>query len=138
MSKNTVFGEESFIDKEMVAMSEHIETALIDDIYKTTLQISFDIDKRKLEKWLMFCAKLENIEETELIDMATKKKIADLKDELDQQKAMWNILKEWVSFTQPNINDEFVNGACCAYNYIKDKMQDLEKGEKYGRKGGGR
>lgn len=86
MSKNTIFGEENFIDKKMVAMSENIEIALIDDIYKTTLQIRFDINKQKLERWLRFCAKLENIEQTELIDMATKKKIADLKHELDQLK----------------------------------------------------
>ena len=126
MSKNTIFGEENFIDKEMVAMSENIETALIDDIYKTTLQIRFDIDKRKLEKWLMFCAKLENIEETELIDMATKKKIADLKDELDQQKAMWNELKEFVK-------DKIQNGSESEYYDYEEmlcEMQELEQGEK--------
>ena len=54
-----------------------------------------------------------------------------LKQELDQQKAMWNKLKEWLSFTQPkHINDEFLSGACAAYSNVVDKMQELEKGEK--------
>ena len=54
-----------------------------------------------------------------------------LQSQLDQQKAMWNELKEWVSFTQPkNINDEFISGVCSAYSNVIDKMQELEKGEK--------
>ena len=58
-------------------------------------------------------------------------KLEDLQHQLDQQKAMWDKLKEWVSFTQPkNINDEFISGVCSAYSNVIDKMQDLEKGEK--------
>lgn len=57
-------------------------------------------------------------------------KILDLQSQLDQQKSMWNELKEWLSFTQPkNINDEFTSGACSAYSNVIDKMQELE-GEK--------
>lgn len=58
------------------------------------------------------------------------KKIDNLQHQLNHQKAMWNELKEWVSFTQPEyINDEFINGVCSAYSNVKDKMQELE-GEK--------
>lgn len=53
--------------------------------------------------------------------------IIDLQSQLDQQKAMWQKLKEWVSFTQPkNINDEFILGVCSACSNIKDKMRELE------------
>lgn len=58
-------------------------------------------------------------------------KILDLQSQLDQQKAMWNKLKEWVSFAQPKyINDEFISGVCSAYSNVIDKMQELEQGEK--------
>lgn len=55
------------------------------------------------------------------------------KEEREKAKAdnkwlnKWQKLKEWVSFTQPKrINDEFINGVCCAYSYVKDKIQKLE------------
>lgn len=60
------------------------------------------------------------------------KRIDNLQTQLDKQKAMWDKLKEWVSFTQPkNINDEFISGVCSAYSNVIDKMQELE-GEKDG------
>lgn len=53
--------------------------------------------------------------------------ICNLLSQLNHQKAMWDELKEWVSFTQPkNINDEFISGVCSAYSNVKDKMQELE------------
>ena len=58
--------------------------------------------------------------------------ICNLRSQLNHQKAMWDELKEWVSFTQPkNINDEFISGVYSAYSYVIDKMQELE-GEKDG------
>ena len=52
-------------------------------------------------------------------------------ESVDNYLCKWQKLKEWVSFTQPkNIHDEFINGVCSAYSNVKDKMQDLEKGEK--------
>lgn len=47
--------------------------------------------------------------------------------ELIKYTDMWQRLKEWLSFTQPkNINDEFISGACVAYEKVIDKMQELE------------
>lgn len=69
----------------------------------------------------------------EFINDNKSNKQTDLQSQLDHQKAMWNELKEWVSFTQPkNINDEFISGVCSAYSCVIDKMQELEKGEKDG------
>lgn len=60
-----------------------------------------------------------------------RKMLKEKEQELNHQKAMWNELKEWVSFTQPkNINDEFISGVCSAYSNVIDKMQELEQGEK--------
>lgn len=48
-------------------------------------------------------------------------------ESVDNYRDMWQKLKEWVSFTQPeNINDEFISGACSAYSNVIDKMQELE------------
>lgn len=72
----------------------------------------------------------EDIARTKCIDLRNFEfKLIDL---TFQDK--WNELKEWVSFTQPkNIHDEFINGVCSAYSNVKDKMQELEKGEKDGK-----
>ena len=67
-------------------------------------------------------------------------KILDLQHQLDQQKAMWNELKEWlkeqINFDKEEIeeNKEIPNLPNRHYltieNIIIDKMQELEKGEK--------
>ena len=73
-----------------------------------------------------YCPKTDIIENYD----TEERQIHDLQQQLDQQKVMWNELKEWVSFTQPkNINDEFISGVCSAYSNVIDKMQELE-GEK--------
>ena len=64
----------------------------------------------------------------------------DLQSQLDQQKAMWNELKEWlkeqINFDKEEIeeNKEIPNLPNRHYltieNIILDKMQELEKGEK--------
>ena len=82
---------------------------------------------KKLEKWLRLCVNLQNIEETELIDIASKKKIADLKDELYQQKAIWNELKEWLSET---LNKKQNSPKYYKLNEVLEKMEALEKGDK--------
>lgn len=51
------------------------------------------------------------------------------KHQLDQQKAMWNELKEWLGrVNQVYMNDGFVDcaGAICE---VIDKIQELEQGE---------
>ena len=67
-------------------------------------------------------------------------KINNLQSQLDQQKAMWNELKEWlkeqINFDKEEIeeNKEIPNLPNRHYltieNIILDKMQELEKGEK--------
>lgn len=133
MSKNTIFGEENFIIKDMVTeINNKLDNVIIDNLTNTIKYVlpEIQINHEKVKRWAMLCSRLENIEETELVNMATKKKITDLKDELAQQKAMWNELKEWVSFTQPkNISDEFISGVCSAYSNVIDKMQELSEEE---------
>lgn len=54
----------------------------------------------------------------------------DLKSQLDQQKVMWNELKEWIE-KDHDWNLERGNNDCAlGQRWVLDKMQDLEKGEK--------
>ena len=67
----------------------------------------------------------------------------DLQTQLDHQKAMWNKLKEWVGDNTIENNDSidplstkieqlFIAGKLASFENIKNKMQELEKGEKDG------
>ena len=127
MSKNTIFGEENFIIKDMITeINNKFDNVIIDNLTNTIKYIlpEIKIDHEKVRRWVLLCSRLENIEETELIDMATKKKIADLKDELNQQKAMWKKLEKWITDKHNySDNDDFL------YTEILLKMQELE-GEK--------
>ena len=68
-----------------------------------------------------------NLEEHKTVIEKQQKRIAELEKQLDQQKAMWNELKEWISLTQPkNSNNEFINGVYIAYRDVIDKMRKLE------------
>ena len=76
----------------------------------------------------------------EFINDNKSNKQTDLQTQLDQQKAMWNELKEWlkeqINFDKEEIeeNKEIPNLPNRHYltieNIILDKMQELEKGEK--------
>lgn len=59
-----------------------------------------------------------------------KERMRAIEKQLDQQKAMWNELKEWLGrVNQVYMNDGFFDcaGAICE---VIDKTQELEKGEK--------
>ena len=66
----------------------------------------------------------------EFINDNKSNKQTDLQTQLDQQKAMWNELKEWIE-KDHDWNLERGNNDCAlGQRWVLDKMQDLEKGEK--------
>ncbi len=75
----TIFGEENFIDKEMINVYKLYDEQLTDGIYACATKMGIQIDKQKFEHWLNFCAKLEQIDRSDLIDIAIKRKF-DEKD----------------------------------------------------------
>lgn len=93
---STIFGEEHFIDTTMINLIEQRNNAIDDFVFQQMENVitgsgfipmpQVVIDKEKLKKWITLCMKLENIEQSELIDMATKKKIADLEAKLAESK----------------------------------------------------
>lgn len=73
------------------------------------------------------CRKLAEIDTLKSEKENLMRTLEESAERIREQDNKWQKLKEWLSFTQPkNINDEFLNGACCAYSYIKDEMQELE------------
>lgn len=90
MSK--IFGEEHFFDQEMVNIIEERGNAIDNAIFDEILGIAkielpppkIILNREKVKKWLILCGQLENIEHSELIDMATKKKFADKDAEIEE------------------------------------------------------
>lgn len=95
----TIFGNESFFDKNMVQLYEDAKKNVIIDRINEQIQLHFNIDaqidKERLRKWINLCLRLENIEESELIKIATrmrinklKKQVFELKEELKETYIM--------------------------------------------------
>ena len=79
-----IFGEDNFFNKEMAkfykAQDEYIynEMSMAIKTYMPTVVF----DREKLERWVKLCVKLDNIDNTDLINIATQKKFEELKDKL--------------------------------------------------------
>lgn len=66
----------------------------------------------------------------DFINSKKDNKSNNLQQQLDQQKAMWNALKEWLRRAGPGYMDDGLFDCAGAIYEVIDKMQDLEKGEK--------
>lgn len=107
MAKNTIFGHEHFIDKNMVNINHFVDNYIYDEITKT-LKVAMPhiiINKERVIKWAELCLKLENIEMTDLIDMATKKKFADMQDTINSLDYRLNVLSKDYSSVTKNYNE---------------------------------
>lgn len=76
-NKPIIFGEESFVIPNMAEQFYHKEMEFRDGVLVGRIACDFNLDKDKVKRQLELCNKLENIDKTDLIDMATKKKFAD-------------------------------------------------------------
>lgn len=98
MTNYTIFGESGFLDGSMIQIAgmheQEILKEILKEIYKTTFKIGVKIDEEKLKKWIELCFKLENIDQTELIDFASRKKFAEKDQQLKQQDTEILLLKK--------------------------------------------
>lgn len=113
--------QENIISQIVEARDEEYYNFLIkqirDFIVKNNIETCFVINKEELIDCLQ--------EHNEL-----HCKINNLQSQLDQQKAMWNELKEWIE-KDHDWNLERGNNDCAlGQRWVLDKMQELEKGEK--------
>ena len=90
----TVFGEASFIDKQMVKIIKKSETLMEDGVLKAIHSFAVDIDEKRLERWVKLCLKLEHIDEQDLVDIATHKKFMELNKEIADLKKQLDIYKQ--------------------------------------------
>lgn len=123
MEKSKVFGEEHFLDSEMITLgfiNKEVEQSYINGIIDKMQSIihiqmpEIEVDERKLRKWLILCMNLENIEKSDLIDIATKKKITDLKTEIAEKdkeiekykKALEVCVRFYIGFEEATLKDQ--------------------------------
>lgn len=91
--KYTIFGKENFIDKTMVNIISYREEQLSNAIYESAIKYGIVLDKEKFKKWLNLCAKLEQIDETDLTDFATKKKFAEKDQRITELEKALELLR---------------------------------------------
>ena len=99
---STIFGEESFIDKAMVSIIEERGKAIDNLIYDEIAGVAkyelpmpnIIIDRERVKKWLILCSKLENIEHTNLVNMATAKKFEEKNKEIKLLKKALELASE--------------------------------------------
>lgn len=87
MSKTKIFGEEHFIDNGMFELIEARNKAM-DNIVFNEMEKSIKItlpfvkvNAEKLRNWVLLCMELENIDKSDLIECAVKKKFVDKDNE---------------------------------------------------------
>lgn len=133
-----IFGEDSFFNKEMAtfykAQDEYVynEMSMAIKTYMPTVVF----DREKLERWVNLCVKLDNIDKSDLIDMATQKKFAELKDQIIlTEKALELACKEysklycWHHCSYDKEKAGFVCD-CCEngdYKFFKDNFLEQAK-----------
>lgn len=99
---STIFGEESFIDKAMISIIEERGKAIDNVIYDEIAGVAkyelpmpnIIIDRERVKKWLILCSKLENIEHTDLVNMATAKKFEEKNKEIKLLKKALELASE--------------------------------------------
>lgn len=82
-----------FISKDMIKLVKKLsrakDEAVLDKMEQTInygVPAEIKINKKKLKKWVLMCSQLENIEHSNLIYLATKKKFADKNHEIEVYK----------------------------------------------------
>lgn len=129
MSK--IFGEKHFIDNTMIDLIEDYNNKLdgivFDEMAKTIKykMSEIKVDEQKLRDWVSLCMKLENIDKSDLIDIAVKKKFADKDDEIRElQKQMKEKDKEILDWKDGTM--------ICSYEkMLAEKDKEIEKVETY-------
>ena len=125
-NKPTIFGEESFIIPNLAREFINQTVEYRNDKFIGKIACDFLIDKDKVKRQLELCARLENIDKTDLIDIATKKKLADKDYEI-------KVLQKALKLACNKIGDMFESCYQNAWFYGNDNKTIIEKDgfEKY-------
>lgn len=90
-----------FIDKEMARIYHSQDMQFIDGALKASVRFGFDFNEERIKKWLEFCNKMDNVDKTDLVDIAIRnkfeslyKRIKDLEYENGELKERIGLLEE--------------------------------------------
>lgn len=119
-NKTTIFGEESFIIPNIAEQFYHKEMEFRDGVLFSRIACDFNLDKEKVKRQLELCNKLENIDKTDLIDMATKKKLVDKDYEI-------KVLQKALELACNKIEDIYESHYVSAWFYGKDNKTIIER-----------
>ena len=125
-NKQTIFGEESFIIPNLAREFINQTVEYRNNKFIGKIACDFNLDKEKVKRQLELCNKLENIDKTDLIDIATKKKLADKDYEI-------KVLQKALELACNKIGDMFESYYQNAWFYSNDNKTIIEKDgfEKY-------
>ena len=93
------------------------------------------IDKERLEKWIDLCLKLENIDKSDLIDMATQKRFLEIQRENKVYKRAFelccgHLINTFCDFDKICEYCEFVNKPKnkydCKWNCVEEVMKHFK------------
>ena len=105
--ETTIFGEESFFDKHMVKIYEATNKYVYDK-FSSAIKVAMpqvEINEERLKRWINLCLKLENIEQSELIDMATQKRFLELKHKLEEKERQVSVYAKEIGFLDNRIKN---------------------------------
>lgn len=127
----TIFGEQSFIDKEMVKITTQQRIVEEQGIIKAILDMGVSVDKERLEKWIQLCLKLETIDEQDLVDIAVHKKFMKLHHEINKLKTEVERHKQALHLVCEEAHDNIVDGEEWYFGAYNDDNFDWFYGLSY-------
>ena len=95
--------ENSFIDKTMVTIyndiSKQQDARLVNGILQVSMKLGYDFNEEKIKNWLNFCNKMENVDKTDLIDLAVENKFYQFVSKIyrleEENRDLKYRLKDW-------------------------------------------
>lgn len=102
-------GENSFIDKQMATLYSNLakqqDMQLVNGVFKCAIQYEYEFDEERIKKWLEFCNKMNNIDQTDLISLAVSNKFAELNKRIKDLEYENGELKERIGLLEEDWED---------------------------------
>ena len=99
----------SFFDKQMAIICSRIaeeqETDLINGIMKVSWKYGYNFNEEKIKRWLEFCNKMNNIDQTDLISIAVSNKFTELNKRIKDLEYENGALKEQIGLLEEGWED---------------------------------
>lgn len=81
--KQYIENTKGFIDKKMAEIYHSQDMEFINGILKASVRFGFKFDEERIKHWLEFCNKMNNIDKTDIENIAISNKFAELNKKID-------------------------------------------------------